>query len=72
MTLLHIKNTSQPCSWAKVVWSRFFHPMRSSILWRLLHQKMPTDENMSARGVMIVSMCSICKVVVESSDHLFL
>lgn len=37
-----------------------------------MHRKIPTDENLQARGCMIVSVCIMCMSLAESSDHLFL
>jgi hypothetical protein len=34
--------------------------------------KLPTDENLTARGCYTPSMCSLCRVSSESSSHLFL
>jgi ribonuclease HI len=36
-----------------------------------MHGKMPTDENLMARGCAIPSMCNLCNNQVESSFHLF-
>jgi hypothetical protein len=41
------------------------------MVWRLMHGKMPTDENLMARGCAIPSMCNLCNNQVESSFHLF-
>jgi hypothetical protein len=40
------------------------------MVWRLMHGKMPTDENLMARGCAIPSMCNLCNNHVESSFHL--
>jgi hypothetical protein len=36
-----------------------------------MHDKMPTDENLMARGCAIPSMCNLCNSHLESSFHLF-
>ena len=51
---------------------RFIPPSYSFILWRIMHGKMPTDENLHRRGCVIVSICNLCLKTDESSDHLFL
>ncbi|XP_024634647.1 uncharacterized protein [Medicago truncatula] len=42
------------------------------ILWRFIHGRMPTDENLRTRGCVIVSACCFCLKTVETSDHTFL
>jgi len=46
-------------------------PFKSLFIWRLSHNKVPTDENLTNRGFSIPSMCSICKSNSETSGHLF-
>jgi len=41
-------------------------------MWRILHEKMPTDEQLIKRGCQISSMCNLCFRSTESSFHLFL
>lgn len=41
-------------------------------MWRILHDKMPTDDNLIQRGFQIPSICSLCGTTSESSTHLFL
>jgi len=35
-----------PLHWAYLVWKSCISPSHSFIFWRLMHQKMPTDENL--------------------------
>jgi len=46
-------------------------PSRAFILWRLFHNKIPTDENLGKRGSCIVSICHFCLKQSESSEHIF-
>ena len=46
--------------WAKIIWSKDFPPSKSLLVWRLMLGKLPTDENLSARGCSLPSMCSLC------------
>jgi ribonuclease HI len=39
--------------------------------WRLMHEKLPTDENLMTRGCAIPSMCNFCNHHVETSFHIF-
>lgn len=40
--------------------------------WRLLHRKLPTNENLRIRGCTLVSICVLCYASDETSSHLFL
>jgi hypothetical protein len=58
--------------WAEIIWNAAVPPSHSFIYWRLCHGKMPTDENLSRSGCIVVSVCSLSMVSDESSEHLFL
>ncbi|CAJ2635999.1 unnamed protein product [Trifolium pratense] len=57
--------------WAKTIWCKDIPPSKSLVAWRLMHCKLPTDENLLLRGCNLPSMCSMCLKEVESSFHLF-
>jgi len=57
--------------WAASIWKYCIPPSHSFIFWRIMHGKMPTEENL-CRGCIIVSICSFCMCTDESSNHLFL
>lgn len=40
-------------------------------MWRILHNKLPTDDNICSRGCVLVSMCNLCGGAAETADHLF-
>lgn len=40
-------------------------------VWRLMHNKIPTNENLTLRGLSFPSKCSLCLGSVETSYHLF-
>jgi hypothetical protein len=61
----------QELHWAKTIWSLDIQPSKSLLVWRLMHNKIPTDENLMLRGCAIPSICSLCSKKVESSFHLF-
>jgi hypothetical protein len=61
----------QELHWAKTIWSNDIQPSKSLFIWRLMHNKVPTDENLMVRGCALPSMCSLCSLNVESSFHLF-
>ncbi|XP_058776812.1 uncharacterized protein LOC131651161 [Vicia villosa] len=46
-------------------------PAHSMIVWRFIHNKLPTDENLRIKGFSFPSLCSLCNTCSESSPHLF-
>ena len=61
----------QNINWAKNIWCPDIPPSKSLLVWRLMFNKVPTDENLSLRGSFLPSMCSSCKSQSEDSHHLF-
>ncbi|CAJ2628350.1 unnamed protein product [Trifolium pratense] len=61
----------QDLHWAKVIWSPDIPPSKSILAWRLMHNKVPTDENLKSRGCYLPSMCNLCCKSEESSFHIF-
>jgi hypothetical protein len=61
----------QDLDWSKFLWSPDIPPSKSLLAWRLMHNKMPTAENLKLRGCVFPSMCSLCCSKEESSFHLF-
>jgi ribonuclease HI len=59
-------------NWARSIWNIAIPPSKSFMVWRLFHHKMPTDENLSSRGMQLPSMCCLCNKNTETSTHLFL
>lgn len=57
--------------WARNIWSRDIPPSKSLLTWRVVHDKLPTDEKLIQRGCNIPSMCSLCYSCAETSFHLF-
>jgi len=57
--------------WATTIWSKDIPPSKSMFVWRFMHNKIPTDDNLMYRGCQIPSMCSICFKNSETSFHLF-
>ncbi|MCI11766.1 ribonuclease H protein, partial [Trifolium medium] len=67
----HLNSSGPALTWASTIWQNFIPPSHSFVAWRLMLRKMPTDENLCARGCVIVSMCPLCKRDNDSSEHLF-
>ncbi|KAK3188083.1 hypothetical protein Dsin_027644 [Dipteronia sinensis] len=63
---------SPQVSWWRDVWCCFIPPSRSALTWRLLLNRLPTEDRMCRAGLHLASRCSVCEVSSESSDHLFL
>jgi len=61
----------QQVNWAKFLWNSFIPPTRSFITWRILFDKLPTDDNLRKRGCCIVSICCFCRRHAETSSHIF-
>jgi len=61
----------QELQWAKIIWNSDIPPSKSLFVWRLMHEKVPTDENLIIRGCNIPSMCSLGCANTENSMHLF-
>jgi len=68
---LHKAPPSQNVHWAKIIWSQDVPPSKSLTIWRLMHNKLLTDENLSIRGCYTPSMCNCCSASIETSSHLF-
>jgi hypothetical protein len=61
----------QDLHWENLIWNPDIPPSKSCLAWRLMHNKVPTDENLMLRGCALPSMCSLCNKNVESSFHIF-
>ena len=59
-------------NWANLIWNAAIPPSKSFLVWRLIHRKMPTDDNLCARGCHMPSMCTLCGKDAETTNHLFL
>jgi ribonuclease HI len=61
----------QDVSWAKCIWCPDIPPSKALFVWRIMHGKVPTDDNLMVRGCSIPSQCNLCNRHVETSFHLF-
>jgi len=57
-------------AWTKSIWSMDIPPFKSFLAWRLMHNKLPTNDNLATRGCSLPSMRSLCKTNYETSFHL--
>lgn len=67
-----LNQQSQSLACTKYIWNKCIPPSKSFLIWRLHHNRLPTDENLWERGHIVVSMCNLCQDSEESSNHLFL
>ncbi|XP_058746190.1 uncharacterized protein LOC131619065 [Vicia villosa] len=57
--------------WSNFPWDKDTAPTHSMLVWRLIHNRIPTDENLQLCGIQFPSTCSLCQAVTETSTHLF-
>jgi len=60
----------QNISRAKLIWNSAIPLSKSLLSSRLVHNKLPIDENLIIRGCQILSMCSLCSKEDEEIFHL--
>lgn len=52
-------HNAQKVRWGNLIWDPYIPPSRSFLFWRLLHNRVATDENLKARGCIVVSVCCL-------------
>lgn len=57
---LYLNPAGNTVSYGKKLWSTSIPPSRSFLVWRLIHNKVPTDDKLIAKGCTVVSVCSLC------------
>ncbi|KAF6148585.1 hypothetical protein GIB67_042544 [Kingdonia uniflora] len=65
-----IRKKGQTCWWSKYLYRKAIHPRLGMWGWRLIHDCLPTDENIRKKGIVVASMCCLCKEAEESSNHI--
>lgn len=68
---LFLRGPSPMVDWTSLIWQPCIPPSHSFIFWRLMHQKLPTDEQLRSCGCTIVSNCVLCYRSAETLEHLF-
>ncbi|KAL8502815.1 hypothetical protein ACS0TY_021804 [Phlomoides rotata] len=58
-------------SWGNWIWSPFVPTKRSTVIWRIIHGKLPTWDHIRFRGFSRPSQCVFCYAVEEDLGHLF-
>ncbi|RZB80665.1 hypothetical protein D0Y65_030385 [Glycine soja] len=69
-TYKHVCHSNQPLPLFKRIWYPQIPPSASSLIWRIIHNKLPSQGALRNKGFFIVSMCSLCGSSYETSDHL--
>ncbi|XP_019447270.1 PREDICTED: uncharacterized protein LOC109350495 [Lupinus angustifolius] len=68
---LHLNPGSVQHNWGAILWFDTIPPSKSFTAWRLLNNKMPTDDNLKRRGCVMASICNLCNKEEETATHLF-
>jgi len=68
VSMLHRTPTTNHTTWEKRNSSN--PPSKSLLLWRLFHNKLPTDENLSNRGLNMSSVCNLRFKQSKTFQHL--
>ncbi|XP_074310578.1 uncharacterized protein LOC141646600 [Silene latifolia] len=55
----------------KVLWGFRCSPKFPLLVWRIVHNILPSLENLSVRGIQVSTCCVFCNSQSESLDHLF-
>jgi len=61
----------QHTNWGKIIWNSTIPPSKSLLIWRMFHNRLPTNENLISRGHCIPSIYNLCFKQPESTKHLF-
>lgn len=56
----YYREKEEEMTWLKLIWKRFLPPKISVFIWRLLWHKLPTEDNLRKRGMVLTSCCSNC------------
>ncbi|XP_042485259.1 uncharacterized protein LOC122065524 [Macadamia integrifolia] len=67
---IRIRNPKVP--WFSLIWGKKMQPRVSIFGWRMVHDKLPTDDAIQKKGIDLASKCSLCGMEAETSTHIFL
>lgn len=68
-----LRNKKDKVDWAKMVWLKGLPYKISFFLWRVMHGRIPTDDNLKRMRISIVSKCCCCEEgEMETMNYLFL
>lgn len=58
-------------SWASIIWRPFIPPRYSILVWKILFNKLPMEDQLQRRGIPLAPICQLCHKNSESINHLF-
>ncbi|XP_057803315.1 uncharacterized protein LOC131018618 [Salvia miltiorrhiza] len=58
-------------TWGTWIWERFIPMRRSMVVWRVLHNRLPTYDSLIRHGLIKPNHCPFCFRNNESIDHIF-
>ncbi|KAL2340501.1 hypothetical protein Fmac_008441 [Flemingia macrophylla] len=67
----HLNNGDQTIFWGKNIWNSWTPPTRSCLVWKILWDRVPTDDKCLQVGVNMASICSLCGRSSETTQHIF-
>jgi hypothetical protein len=62
-------NNNNPI-WQKL-WKLKIPPKHSTLLWRILHNALPVQDNLRKRGINCYPLCTRCNAKIEDQNHVF-
>lgn len=57
--------------WPETIWSKDVPLSKSLLVWKIMHDKISTDEMINIRGIALAYMCWLCNSVEEIINYLF-
>ncbi|KAK1581223.1 hypothetical protein Q3G72_004127 [Acer saccharum] len=66
-----IRNKGSKVLWGCLIWHSYIQPAQSMLLWCIILNRLPTDDNLKAVGMCVPSQCSMCHVAEDGVSHLF-
>lgn len=67
----YVNHVSLSLAWDINIWRPCIPPSNSFVLWRLMHNKLPTDENLRIfHGWTLVLVCVLCMLTDETSPRM--
>lgn len=58
-------------AWRSLIWKIFIPLAKSLVLWKLLRDKLPIDNEFQYIFINLCSTCSVCNLQAESPQHIF-
>lgn len=62
----HFHPAQPSCSWINLIWSNVIPPSKSFVTWRLIHSRLPTQDQLLKRSCTVVTIYSLCILLANS------